>query len=115
MTLSILSQQMTMGAASYYDEDWHLLIETHLPLLIADTSNTSLPVTDIDAYRFEGDLFGLLCLYKVEPQYHFIVMRMNGLRSPSEYRRQKTVFLLPDKQRIEAFRKTYMTISAKTN
>lgn len=115
MTLSILKLQQDSGSRPYDDEAWHLVVETHLPILRAKADTVPLSITPHDAYKYEGDLFGLLREYHQPPDYFFIVMRVNGMYAPTDYTSDMLTLLIPSQQTIEAYRQVYQTISAKMN
>ena len=63
-----------------------------------------------NAYKYEGDLDGLLTHLNIKPEFHFIIMRLNGFTSPLEYSPNKTMSLLiPDNKEIDKIRSTYKT------
>jgi len=113
MTLSVNSLMQNLGAAVYYEEPWHIALESHLLLLMQPSISTALVVTPHDAYKHEGDLHGLLQTYGQDPQYYFPIMRVNGMFSPFEYTADMTLLQIPSTQLIDQLRRLYMTISSK--
>lgn len=115
MSLTVQAVQADMGDALYYQPAWHLVVETHLPNLRVNAATTILNVDPHDGYKYQGDLYSLLQAYNVPYNYMYIVMRMNSMYSPADYRQDRLQLLIPAQQTIDELRMTYMTISAKTN
>lgn len=115
MTLAIYSDQEQGGNARYYDEDWHLLLETHLPNIQQSPGGTAITISPTDGFRFEGDLYGLLAQkpYYIVPYHRWLVMRLNGMHAPSEYQAAMSVLAIPDFQKIATLFNLYNTVSAR--
>lgn len=115
MALTITSKMRSQGDSVYYQDAWHILVETHLPVL-RGLSDTALLTVDVhDAYKYRGDLYSLLQAYDQPPEYLFPIMRMNGMYSPSEYRESMLSLMVPSIQTMENLRKNYQQVSAKIN
>lgn len=115
MSLTVQALQLDQGKSVYYEEAWHLVIETHLPALRTNAQTTVLSIDPHTAYKYQGDLHGVLQVYNQPPSLYWIIMRMNGLLSPFDYKQSQLSLLVPAQQTIEQLRTVYMTISAKTN
>lgn len=115
MTMTISRRIINEGAALYYSPGWYLLIESHLQWLLSRMDNRLLTVTDGDAYKFEADLSGLLLKSGIQTEYHWIIMRMNGYTSYTDYRVERTQLVVPDQQAIEQLVAVYRTTSKKIN
>lgn len=115
MTLSIQSLAKSMGAEVYWEEDWHIVLESHLLYLMNPSIATPLNVDPHDAYKYTGDLWGYLMDQQYDPQYYWPIMRASGLYSPSEFNSQTTQLLIPSTQFIDTLRKLYQTIASKIN
>jgi hypothetical protein len=115
MTLSIQALQIATGGSVYYEDDWHILIETHLPLLRTASDTTVLTIDQHDAFKWAGDFYGLMQKYNQTPEYWYIIMRVNNLFAPYEYPEALISLLIPSRQTIESLRQIYQTISSKTN
>lgn len=115
MTMSINDRMVNEGADVYYTPEWHRFIESHLHWLRQLASNTQLDIEPADAYKYEADLQGLLLAYKVPMEYHFIVMRMNKLTSPTQYTVETSRLVLPNFQQIESLRTIFATTNKKIN
>lgn len=116
MTFTVMSHRVPSGDDLYYEMGFRNLVETHLNILKYE----AVALTDISAdkiYQYEGDLYGLLSEIGIEPQYHWIYMRVNGMTNPNQfgkavrdpYRRAYTFQLLrPNPNGINELRTSYL-------
>lgn len=84
------------SSAFYYSRQVRTLLESHVQFLINHPDTTIFQVTPNLAYKYEGDLYGLLTTLSVPMNYHWIIMRMNGFTSPTEMPENKLAFLQPN-------------------
>lgn len=84
------------GPSIYYSNLFRTQIECHLPLLQSQIVSSVIAVTPADADSFRGDFYGLLIQYKIPRQYHWITLRLNGMKSPDEYDGETLNFWLAD-------------------
>ena len=115
MTFSVQSSLRNMGDSVYYEDGWLLTIESHLPLLRSSTYSSITLIDPHDAYKFEGDFGGLLLAYQLPAQYQFVYLRANGLYAPYEYPSTMTQLITPSADFLNRLRRTYQTVSQKTN
>jgi len=101
------------GDSIYYSESWRTMIECHLPILLARPDNTVRNIAPYNALRYEGDLMGLLVEEKFAPQYHWIIMRMNGFNSPEDYRLEKMQLVIPNFNMVEMLTNIHRTTMQK--
>lgn len=113
MAMSVDAKMVSAGADLYYSEAWKLTIESHLNYLKELSAANVQTILPADAYKYEADLFGLLLKLKVEPRYHWIVMRLNDMTSPNQMRVDRTFLLMPDLQVVERLRQVHQTTSKK--
>lgn len=109
--LTIDSYSHATGPTVFYTAAFRVVLEDHMTFFRTHQRTTMLRVTGEDAYRFEGDLFGLLKFYDVQDHHQWIVMRMNNMTSPADYDGLTLEFLLPDGDALELIRNTYMSQS----
>lgn len=96
------------GPSIYYNELFRVEIESHLTYLRHHNETLPVEITPTEAYRFEGDLTGLL-LEKGVPKYlHWTVMRINDMTSVTEVSEEITFLLLPSESVVENIRKLFM-------
>lgn len=92
---------ITFDDSEMVSESFKTVIEDHLNVLkmpqnIMEVKN----VSPVDANRFEYDFYGLLRVLNVPVQYQWIVMRVNDLMSPSDYRRHMQHVKIPNTEII---------------
>jgi hypothetical protein len=123
MTMPILELMTNEGDSVYYSEKWRLMIETHLPFLINHPYTAPVVIQPFEAYKFEGDLEGLLALKGVPVSYNYIVMRMNGYTSGMDFKMpdppesgeepEPILLLTPSSTAVETLRAVFQTASKK--
>lgn len=106
LTLSMNSD----GPAAYYTPDIRLMLELHIPYLLANQRSTLIPIDPNDAHKYEYDLNGLLLSYSIPAQLHWIVMRLNNMTSPIEFTTAMTGLYIPDPAVIERLKTMHTTI-----
>ena len=111
MAFSLVSQMVSDGGSMFWDTAFQTMIESHLAWLRAQPSTIAVAITPGDAYKYEGDFYGLLFAYKVPVQYHWTVMRVNGLSSPVEFDGTQTEIMVPSTEvlarLVQVFSTTY--------
>lgn len=115
MTMSINGLMQPAGADLFYSQPWHLVVETHLNWLKTRNGVRVLEIEAQDGYKYEADLNGLLSQYQQPPEFHWIIMRMNDMTSPSEYRGDRLQLLIPDRGSVDAIRSVFTTSNKKIN
>lgn len=61
------------------------LIEEHLPYLKQHEETALQSVSSALAFKYDGNLYGLLAELSIEPRWFWTIMRLNGLEHPSQY------------------------------
>ena len=107
--MQIDNLMLNPGSAIFYDQGFRNVIEDHLTLLKNSSSTRTVVVKSKDAFKFTGDIFGLLQANNIKPEYHWIVMRMNGYSSPSQVDDTLQTLILPDFNFIERLRAVFNT------
>lgn len=97
------------GASIYYDPAFRNVLEDHMTFLREHPQTSVLNVEPTQAYRFEHDLFGLLAHYGVSRAFHWVVMRMNKMTTPTELTRDAVQLLVPETRLVEQIRQSHMT------
>lgn len=108
MTNPIDNLMVQEGPAVFYDNDFKVVLESHLTYLRTHTDTVKMSIDPIEAYRFEGDLNGLLHSFNILPQYHWVIMRMNDYTSTQETTADLPSLLIPDISVIERLRQLFM-------
>lgn len=124
MALTVQNFAADLGASIYWEEEWHIVLESHLPYLMGTATSTALgsstglqvyAVDPHDAFKYDGDLWGYLQSIKQQPQYWWAIMRANGMYAPNEFSRSVSQLIIPSVQFIDNLRTLYQTVSNKLN
>ena len=97
------------GPNIYYDSQFRIVLEDHMTYLRNLNTTRRIEIDIQNAYKYEGDLFGLLFTLNINPHLHFIVMRLNNMRSPTEYTNEIRSLLIPDETQISRIISAYKT------
>jgi len=114
MTMSLNNHAVAKGNAIYYSETFRTLIETHLPWLINHRDTDTSIIDSQIAYKYESDFYGLLSYLGIGMAYHWTILRVNGLHSPSDYLASNVSLKLPNTVEIDRL-KTLHTLNHKMN
>lgn len=52
-------------------------------------------INAMDAYRYQGNLYGLFYEMQIDPAVHMYTMQLNGYKNPLNYEGRKLVFKVP--------------------
>lgn len=107
--MQILNLLRSPGNKVYYEQGFRVLLEDHMTYLKGLSTTRTINIDLHNAYKFQGDLDGLLNEFRIKPEIHYIVMRMNNFTSPSEYTPDILTLLIPDDQEISRIRSSYKT------
>lgn len=105
--MQINNLMASSGDSSYYDPDYLVTLEAHLSYLKKLPTNRSLAINHQLAYKYDGDLFGLLDELQVPKKYHYVTMLINGLLSSSDYRESIEMLLLPDNTEVDMIKSVH--------
>lgn len=114
MTMPIHSLMRSSGPSVYYSEEFRRMIESHLLFLQTHPDTQQIALEPHMVYKYEHDLFGLLGELNVPPQYHWIIMRMNGFTNPIDLTQETEILLLPSLSVINNLQKVHSTTTQIT-
>lgn len=77
------------------DPNYYVLLESHVAYLVSHPDTETVLVTGQQAEKYTGDLAGLLNSLAIDKKYHYLIARMNGLVSSSDYDGEMTSLLIP--------------------
>ena len=97
------------GPDVIYEEGFRLLIEDHMTYLREHVTTATLSVEGSMAYKYVGDLSGLLTHYQIPRFLHWIIMRMNNMTSNSDLLESTTSLIIPDQSTVSKLSSTYRT------
>lgn len=109
MVMTIHREMIDEGASLFYDQGFRAVLETHMDYLRRHPESDFLTIETYPAHKYEYDLYGLLAYYKVDLKYHWLVMRMNELTSPTEYSSEVTALIIPSNTVINSIIQNYRT------
>ncbi|EKD89522.1 MAG: hypothetical protein ACD_33C00046G0003 [uncultured bacterium] len=94
--MKIDSLMTNTGPAIFHDQAFLAVLEDHMSYLRSHPTTVVLNIDPNKAYKYEFDLNGLLLLYSVPTYLHWLTMRMNNMTSPTDYRKDKLILLVPN-------------------
>ena len=103
------------GDDIWYDQTFRITLEDHLTWLKNNSGTLQITIAANDAYKYEGDFFGLLNKYNAPPYLHWIIMRMNGLTSPSDSDASINTLLVPNLNVLDNIRQSYISMNRLTS
>lgn len=115
MSMSINSLMAREGPEVHYDPRFCRTLETYMDYLRKHPDTTNISIGVHDAYKYEGDLNGLLRKYGVPTHLHWVVMRMNGFTSHLQTTPELTHLMLPEEGVVDQIRQLYLTTNKKRN
>lgn len=105
-----LSDNLAKLADSDFAEDsFRALLEDHLPNIKQSTNSRFLDVDPAEAYHYKNNFYGLLYAMRIEPKYHWIVMRSNDIKSSLLFDGILPKILHPDLNMIDSLYGTWRT------
>jgi hypothetical protein len=93
---------------SYYSHEFKVLIESHLNYLKANDARI-VDVSEHQNYKWEGDFYGLLDDFNISKDYHYPIMRMNGITNSAHYKGDLKMIVIPDYNVIERLKTILQT------
>lgn len=90
-----LTDELILPEPHSLERNFLVLLESHLHYLRNHPQTTVRPVSALDGDVYTGDFYGLLDSILVEKKYQYPVMRVNGLRSSSDYAGKELNILIP--------------------
>lgn len=107
--MQIDSIATSSGTDIYYDQNFRNILEDHMTFLRTSNELNVLNVEPSMAYKYEGDLFGLLFHYNIIFEQHWIIMRLNNMTNPNQTKSTLSLLLIPTRAMLERIRSVYMT------
>ncbi|MNG10404.1 hypothetical protein D3C85_107980 [compost metagenome] len=113
MAMPIDQLQVNSGAAIYYDAAFRRVLETHMGLLRNLASTQLVAIEPQLAYKYEYDFYGMLQERGVAEHLHWVILRVNDMVDPREFKAEMDRFLVPSAEVVDAIRKLHMTTATK--
>jgi hypothetical protein len=109
MTLTLMSKLPRYDKV-FFDPGFMSTMESHLAYLASHQSTTTVQLDPLRVQVHLGDFYGMLSEIGIEQNLHWIIARLNGMHSPSEFDETVTSVLVPDRAVIDRIRISYATI-----
>jgi hypothetical protein len=101
MSMTVLSQMSSSGSDFFSSARWRQIVESHLTWLRARNESDIVVVQPHVALKYHGDFYGALIESGVPQYLHWVTMRMNGLYSPTEFKGETVVLMVPSTDTIQ--------------
>lgn len=98
------------GPEVYYTAAFRRVLEDHLTYLRDHDRTTVLDVEPSDAVKYQHDLQGLLLKYRIPTHHHWLVMRLNGMTSPTEMDDTHLRLMIPPQDAVDRIRQLHNTL-----
>jgi hypothetical protein len=102
-------QKLTIenGDLGFTSEGFRQIVEDHL-VYFRSKDSTVIQLEPHDEYMYIGDLFGLLTKLNFEVALHWIIMRVNNLTSPIDYKGDLQYLIIPQKNKLNILLARYL-------
>lgn len=94
------------GPDVYYSKEFRDTLEAHMAWLRVQAGAQFDEVEAQKADVYDGDLFGYLIYLKINPRYHWVVMRANNFFSPTQFGPGVTQLLIPKLSLVDTLRQS---------
>lgn len=105
-----LLDRLVVPDAHVLEENYVVLMETHLDYLRTHPRTHRIETTGQQAAKYIGDLNGLLDSLAIGKKYQYLVVRLNGYLCSNEYDGTQLEFLIPDITEVAQFLGIYTSI-----
>jgi hypothetical protein len=78
------------GPTIYYNDEFRRVLEDHMTVLRTSAGTRIIDIDAGTAYKFEADFYGLLVQLNVPLHLHWVVLRVNNMTNPSEFKVPRT-------------------------
>lgn len=107
--MRIFGNAISTGPDSFHTYRMLHVFEDHLEIMKRIGEITVLQIEPLIVYKYNRDWIGLLLHLKIDPKYHWVVIRFNGFSSFSDDMETIEQILLPDFSLVETIFNTERT------
>lgn len=107
--MTLLNNMVPQGDSSFYTSKYRQMIEDHIIFLRNHKSNSVVPIAPMVSFKYAADFYGLLFHLKVPMEYHYAILRINGLRNPSDFRGTEESIVVCDTEVVKRLLNTLKT------
>lgn len=93
----------------YSDPKFIDLVESHMTYLRSHPNAGHLTITPLEADIYTGDFYGLLQSYHFPSWAHYLILRVNGYLSQTDYDGKYMTFLIPPMDEVELLREVFLS------
>lgn len=97
----------------FFDPDFINVLDSHLEWLKAQPGSRYQEIPAHSLENYKGDFFAVLTDFDIDPNYHRVIMRLNGFMSPCDYLGQPMQVFIPNVGTIESIAAVYRTGRSK--
>lgn len=103
--MSLQNLKVDFGSDKYYTPEFMAVLEDHLTYLRTHEDTVVLSVSNAEAERWSGDLYGYLLTRNVDARLHYVTMRLSGMSSPYDFGTEITTISVPSPVLVNSIRK----------
>lgn len=107
--MSVLSYIPPDANGIFFNEAFRAVLETYLPKLRMSRDTSVSKVAPIDTITFRFDLDGYLISKHIPSFMHWIIARINGMKSAQDFGPGVEYLLYPAQEELEQIRQIYMS------
>ena len=93
----------------YNDKSFIHLVESMVNEVLVEYKQ----IEAIDTHKFEFDFYGLLKRYNVPRELHYITLRLNNLKNPTDYQSEDLFIVVPENGQVPRLRKLFKSTYSK--
>ena len=99
----------------YYSDDFRRVVESYIPMMLKRSDTVEIQLDPHNVYKHEFDFYGLLGVTGIPEQFRWIVMRMNGIYSPTDFPSTISSVFVPSEGFIEKIKMIHSGMMKKLN
>jgi hypothetical protein len=104
-----LLTRLQLQDAVVLNPNYYVLMESHLSFLRTHQKTALINISGQAAEKYTGDFYGLLDSLSIRKN-HYLILRLNGMYSSTDYDGQQLEFLIPDEAAVNRILTTYRSI-----
>lgn len=114
--VSTIDKLMTHSTdAFFHTKEYKEMIEDHLTDIRKDVNSIEINIENKLAGASDGDFYTLLDLYKINPNHYWLILRVNDMTSPFEYRNNRENIRIPREDFINSLVKRLKTTQSMSS
>jgi hypothetical protein len=94
--MKINTDAIYTGDSTYYSDNFTLIVKYCKQYFYDNNLVQYTTVSELIAYKYIGDFYGLLDYLKVQKRFHRVLLFLNNLKSSADYKGEFTSILLFD-------------------